>query len=184
MQSIWLIILQNLPAAILLIAGLVLVGAEMFLPGFGVPGIAGLVCLVLGVVFGARSLLTALLLILCIIVILCLMLIIAMRSAARGRISRSPLVLNSSTNAEEGFSSTEDESSLVGALGMAATALRPSGIADIDGKRYDVVTEGDFVKAGERVTVAATEGRRIVVRPAGNDAPASQEPLDIQKGQG
>jgi membrane-bound serine protease (ClpP class) len=53
------------------------------------------------------------------------------------------------------------------------TDLRPAGTAEINGERMDVVTEGDFVKAGATITVVRSEGFRHVVRLA---HPASQLP--------
>ena len=47
--------------------------------------------------------------------------------------------------------------------GVAETALRPSGAALIDGKRLDVVTNGDYVDAGTRIRVTGVTGNRIVV---------------------
>ena len=52
----------------------------------------------------------------------------------------------------------------VGAKGAAETPLRPSGKALFDGELIDVITEGDFVDAGEPVQVRLVEGNRIVVR--------------------
>lgn len=53
---------------------------------------------------------------------------------------------------------------LVGAVGEAVTPLHPGGIANIDGKKYDVVTEGDMIDRGTRIKVVAVEGNRIVVK--------------------
>lgn len=50
-----------------------------------------------------------------------------------------------------------------GAAGVALTPLRPSGAARIAGARLDVVTNGDFIEAGERVVVVAAEATRTVV---------------------
>lgn len=66
-------------------------------------------------------------------------------------------------DAEEG----EDvgwEASLVGATGTARSDLHPSGVVDIDGRRVDVVTEGEYVARGEPVEVVRDEGYRRVVR--------------------
>ena len=52
----------------------------------------------------------------------------------------------------------------VGARGLAMSSLRPSGTAEIDGRMVDVVTDGDWVRGGARVEVAAVEGNRITVR--------------------
>jgi membrane-bound serine protease (ClpP class) len=59
-----------------------------------------------------------------------------------------------------------DIDSLVGRHGVAETALRPAGKATIGGKRVDVVTDGGFLEAGERVVVAEVDGPKIVVRRA------------------
>jgi len=53
---------------------------------------------------------------------------------------------------------------LVGHAGVAETALRPTGKALVDGRRYDVVSEGDFVEQGAAIEVVEVTGARIVVR--------------------
>ncbi|MEM7168483.1 MAG: NfeD family protein [Planctomycetota bacterium] len=55
---------------------------------------------------------------------------------------------------------------LLGETGVTVTPLRPAGVAKIANRRYDVVTNGTFVEAGDRVSVVDTSGNRIVVRPA------------------
>lgn len=58
-----------------------------------------------------------------------------------------------------------------GAIGVALTDLRPAGAADFDGHRIDVVTEGDYVAAGERIVVLRAERYRRVVRRAPDSDP-------------
>ena len=58
----------------------------------------------------------------------------------------------------------DDERALDGRRGIAVTALRPSGLAEIDGARVDVVTSGEYVSAGEPVEVVRDDGYRRVVR--------------------
>ncbi|MFN4258091.1 MAG: NfeD family protein [Gemmataceae bacterium] len=53
---------------------------------------------------------------------------------------------------------------LLGAIGVAATTLRPAGMARFGDNYVDVVTEGSFVSAGARVQVIEIEGNRIVVK--------------------
>jgi membrane-bound serine protease (ClpP class) len=55
---------------------------------------------------------------------------------------------------------------LLGKVGVAKTTLRPSGKADIDGRLEDVVSQGEFLAAGEPVRVVAVEGTRVVVERA------------------
>ncbi|WP_272481760.1 NfeD family protein, partial [Rhodothermus marinus] len=54
---------------------------------------------------------------------------------------------------------------LVGKRGRAVTPLRPAGVVEIDGRRYDVVASGQFVSAGTPVEVVRVQGSRIEVRP-------------------
>jgi membrane-bound serine protease (ClpP class) len=53
---------------------------------------------------------------------------------------------------------------LLGRSGRATSYLRPAGVALIDGRRVDVLTEGDFVPAGSPIQVTRVEGARIFVR--------------------
>jgi membrane-bound serine protease (ClpP class) len=63
------------------------------------------------------------------------------------------------------YVSSSDFSSLRGMTGVAASFLRPAGVAQIDGKRVDVLTEGEFIAAGTPVRVMRVEGARIFVEP-------------------
>jgi membrane-bound serine protease (ClpP class) len=72
-----------------------------------------------------------------------------------------PLVLNAQITAR-----ASDGDALIGRHGITETALRPAGKVTVGGKRIDVVTDGGFVEAGERVVVAEVDGPRIVVRRA------------------
>jgi len=58
-----------------------------------------------------------------------------------------------------------------GAIGTALSDLRPAGVADFEGHRIDVVTEGDYIATGERVEVIRAERyRRVVKRAPGGQA--------------
>jgi membrane-bound serine protease (ClpP class) len=75
------------------------------------------------------------------------------------------LVLATGLSAESGFTSEPlQEHGLVGKTGVAASTLRPAGIADIDGKRVDVVSDGEFIEPGESIRVDHVDGNRVVVR--------------------
>ena len=52
----------------------------------------------------------------------------------------------------------------LGHRGSALSPLRPSGIADLDGERVDVVSDGAFLDAGTPIEVIRVDGNRIVVR--------------------
>jgi membrane-bound serine protease (ClpP class) len=53
---------------------------------------------------------------------------------------------------------------MAGLSGVALSDLRPSGRADVQGREIDVVTAGEYIAAGESITVVADEGYRRIVR--------------------
>lgn len=53
--------------------------------------------------------------------------------------------------------------SLHGKEGLAVTPLRPAGFATIEGRRIDVVTNGDMISSGDKIRVVDVEGNRVVV---------------------
>lgn len=57
-----------------------------------------------------------------------------------------------------------DYSHLVGAKGVAATDLRPSGKADIDHRLVDVIAEAEPLDRGTPIVVVDARGNRVVVR--------------------
>ncbi len=146
-----------------IIGGLIFVIIEMLHPGFGAPGIIGIILLVAGVVLYAQSLLQALILIVIILAVLGAALTLVLQSASKGRLSKH-LVLNNSIDDDVKFSGVDDLNYLVGSEGVALTVLRPSGTADFNGVRLDVVSEGDFIQKGSAVIIDKIEGLRIVVK--------------------
>lgn len=150
---------------VLIVIGIVLVVLEMFVPGFGAPGILGSVCLIAGILIKAQSAMEGILLTLVFLSILGGIFILVLRSATHGALYNSPLILRAAATKDDGFSAAEDMQVFLGKEGETLTVLRPAGTAEFDGIRLDVVSEGDFIPKGMRVRVSEVEGRRIVVRP-------------------
>jgi len=158
------IISINWAAGICLVLGLVFVTIELFTPGFGVPGITGLVLLFAGVIVGSDSVLEGIVLTIVIVLLLCLLFTIAVRSASSGALAKSPLVLKESTAKQDGFTSGEDLGYFLGREGVVTSMLRPVGSADFDGVKLEVLSEGEIIEAGVKVKVVKVEGRKLVVR--------------------
>jgi membrane-bound serine protease (ClpP class) len=75
------------------------------------------------------------------------------------------LVLDTGMTADAGYvSPPAADSALLGCVGIASSPLHPSGLALIDGRRIDVVSEGEYIDAGEPIVVARVDGNRVVVR--------------------
>ncbi|MDK2800920.1 MAG: hypothetical protein PWP27_2406 [Clostridiales bacterium] len=145
------------------IFGLGLVIFEMFAPGFGIPGISGTVLILLGVVLTAKSILQAVIIIIVIFTLLGIIFAIILRSAATGRLSKT-LILSDSMKKESGYIGTEDLELFLGKEGITTSTLRPSGAAEFDGIKLDVVSEGEFIPKGTKVKIINVAGRRVVVR--------------------
>ena len=76
------------------------------------------------------------------------------------------LLLKDSVHRDQGYLSAPNRDEMIGRHGVALTDLRPSGTAVFEGERIDVVTEGEWVKAGDAVVVMRAESYRHVVSPA------------------
>ena len=155
----------NFTIILCLISGVGLIVLEVFLPGFGVPGISGLILLGIGLAMTGTSYgaMAALGVLIAIIAIVAIAISVSLRSASKGALSKSALFLGK----DDAFKAAPDDMKVfLGKTGMARSVLRPAGIAEFDGVRLDVVTEGDFIDAGAQVTITQVEGGRIVVRKA------------------
>ena len=156
-------LIASLPSAVCVLLGMILIIVEVFLPGFGLPGIGGIVLVGAGVVmvgmhFGS---LTAVGTLLVIIAVLAVLISWVLRQASRGG-KRSDLFLQ---ERDELHTQQEDMKALVGKAGTTTSVLRPAGIGDFDGVRLNVVTEGGFIEKGQPIEIVRVDGSRIVVKP-------------------
>ena len=157
-------LIASLPSAVCVLLGMILIIVEVFLPGFGLPGIGGIVLVGAGVVmvgmhFGS---LTAVGTLLVIIAVLAVLVSWVLRQASRGGGKRSDLFLQERDDLR---TQQEDMKVLVGKSGTTTSVLRPAGIGDFDGVRLNVVTEGGFIEKGQPIEIVRVDGSRIVVKP-------------------
>jgi membrane-bound serine protease (ClpP class) len=76
------------------------------------------------------------------------------------------LILGSDTKAADGYVSapTEHDDELVGLQGVTVSELRPVGVGSFDGRRLDIIAEGEFINQHMTVKIISARGSRIVVR--------------------
>ena len=162
-------IAANLPILICFLIGIGLMVLEAFMPGFGLPGISGIILEVVAVALTwmNHGPVAAPGMTLIILSILAIAISMSLRSAANGKLSRSKLVLNDTESNEAGYRSTEDLEVFLGKEGVTTTVLRPTGMAEFDGVRLNVVSEGEFIQSGTQVQIVRVEGSRILVRTIG-----------------
>lgn len=150
-------------AIILFIIGLVFIIAEIFLAGFGVFGILGIVSLILGIVLAAYNTTLGLISVLIAIGINIILAVILVKYFGhRGLWNR--FILKEEQKNEAGYISSIKDRNLIGKEGKTITKLRPSGTVKIEGKRYDVVSEGNFIDFGVDIEVVDMDGTKIVVQ--------------------
>lgn len=152
------------PAILCLMLGLGLIIYEMFTPGLHMPAILGVLALIAAVVLRAKTVTDGLITLVLVLIILAVLAFFFWRSLTKGKLSRSAVVLKESIVAVS--TDRQDARSLIGREGVCLSALRPSGNADFDGQRVDVVSEGEFLQKGTRVIVERVEGLRVLVKAA------------------
>ena len=166
-------------AMLLFIMGLILLGLEIFVfPGFGAPGIVGILCMLAGLglvtidripqtgsewgelgskvsqyMFGMVGAVG-------------LAFLIARflpKVPYANRMLLAPPAENTHGVAND-LPGGSEAAGLLGAIGTTNTTLRPAGVVRFADKFVDVVSDGGFIPAGTRVQVIAVEGTRIVVK--------------------
>ena len=160
------LIAANLPIIICFVVGVGLLILEAFMPGFGAAGITGVVLEIITLVMTwfEHGPVATLAMLMIELLVLAIAISTSLRSIASGRLSKSSLVHSESESNEEGYRSTQDLAVFVDKEGIASSVLRPTGIADFDGVRLNVSSEGDFIPAGTKVRIVSVEGSKILVR--------------------
>lgn len=148
------------------VVGTALVITEAFIPGFGIAGISGIILEGLAVFFTGRRFGTgpALLALLGVLIVVGVSVFISYRSAMKGRLSKSPLILKE-TETPAGSKPASTETPWLNREGVVVTPLRPRGFIEIDGKRLNAASSGAFLAPGTPVCVIGTEGDHLVIRP-------------------
>jgi membrane-bound serine protease (ClpP class) len=168
----WLVQLAGWEELLLFGSGLVLLILEIFvIPGFGVAGILGISALLAGLslslIGGGASwefILKATSRVIFSLLIALVASLLMLRFLPRLPFGRR-LILQTGLSAGEGYASApEGDLSWLGKSGTSLTPLRPAGMADIDGQRVDVVSDGEYLDSGVPITVSRVDGNRIVVR--------------------
>lgn len=165
--------LANIWEILVFIIGLILLIIEIFyIPGFGFLGILGIVLMIGSIFFGligdfpivSENDISNALIQLAASLVASIIFLFILWKFLPGIPIWGRLILSTSEEQTEGFVSNPDFSHLIGKRGKALSQLRPAGIAIIDDKRYDVVTEGEFVSKDEEIEVIQTIGSKIVVK--------------------
>jgi membrane-bound serine protease (ClpP class) len=168
----WLVQLAGWEEILLVGSGLVLLAAEIFvIPGFGVAGVLGIAALLSGLslslIGGGATwdfILKAVGRVIFSLLLALIGSLVLLRFLPRLPFGKR-LILETGLAAGEGYASPpETDQNWLEKVGKTVSPLRPSGIADVEGQRVDVVSDGEFIEAGEQIVVSRVDGNRIVVR--------------------
>ncbi|MRG86635.1 NfeD family protein [Salinibacillus xinjiangensis] len=155
--------LAGFEALILLIAGIVCIAIEFFVPG-GILGIIGVGAILVSLFMSGADLGHMAMSVSIAILVSIIVSVILFKKVGLEKGLLRNIILSERTTTEKGFVSTINRLELIGLVGKTLTPLRPSGTAIFDDERLDVVTEGGYIQQGKEVKIVKVEGSRIVVR--------------------
>jgi membrane-bound serine protease (ClpP class) len=168
--------LSGMLEIILFFIGVILVLLEIFfIPGFGIPGISGILLILLSITMSLvehipggsiipptthieNAIMT--------MSLTCFLSAVAMIFLTRFLPNTSffdRLTLSASISDTVQLTSVAMNDVFEGAEGTAVTELRPAGIADFNGRRIDVISNGDFISKGSNVKIAEIHGNHVEV---------------------
>jgi membrane-bound serine protease (ClpP class) len=149
---------------ILFLVGIILMVLEIFVvPGFGVTGIGGLLAIFASLYFLFPTPDIALMVLATVFILSVIGTVIIVRVFGTSKLWHR-ISLEESQTKDLGYIAAPKDIAILGKAGYTLTTLRPAGIVEVDGDRFDVVSEGGFIAKGEEVEIIKVEGSRVVVR--------------------
>ncbi len=163
-------------AVLLLLAGIGILTAEVFIPSGGLLGLVTFLTLIVSLMFAYRAWGTSHP---NVFWVFCSSLLVLVPSAVGTafyllpRTSMGKQVLLEAPLAEEltpFAKETRHLQDLIGQFGRTVSPLTPGGLVTVNGERMHAISEGLIVEPGQSVEVLQVQGARLLVRPA--DPPA------------
>ncbi|OGK06739.1 MAG: hypothetical protein A2W80_10430 [Candidatus Riflebacteria bacterium GWC2_50_8] len=158
--------LAGLETIILFTVGMLLLLLEAFvIPGFGLTGISGILCVCFSIIMVFGGVYMAMTAIAQMLTYSAIIMLLLYRWGPKFKFF-DKFVLKEQMSTEQGCVAIEPNQydHLLNLEGVAASTCRPAGIAKIGDERYDVFSDGDFIEKGARIVVRKVEGNKIVVR--------------------
>ncbi|AVX20019.1 MULTISPECIES: NfeD family protein [Carboxydocella] len=149
---------------IFMIGFLALLVEILVIPGFGLVGLAGILFMLFALYLALHAPGAVLAALALAILVAAVVLYWAWRRMEEKRLLNQ-LILTDNQESKAGYLAPDPSwQKLVGKSGLTLTPLRPAGKVEIAGQVVDVVSEGEYLPGGVKVTVIKVEGQRIVVR--------------------
>ncbi|PWG81788.1 NfeD family protein [Pararcticibacter amylolyticus] len=161
----------------LFLVGVILLLLEIFvIPGFGVAGIMGIICIIGGLVLslvlndwfdftvtGSEQISSAAMLVMGSMVLAIVVCVFVGKSLLKTPVFQR-LVLQDEQRSQMGYVSGRQRDEMLNKTGYAKTDMRPSGKIEIEGKWYDAVSLDGYIDKGTEVVVEKQENYNVFVR--------------------
>lgn len=162
---------------ILFLGGIALLILEIFvIPGFGVFGIAGIICMIVGLamslvlndffdlsVSGSERIVQSFLIVLGSIIGSIFLSVVFGGNILRSKAFQR-LVLQDEQQSAKGYQVNKPNFELLGKAGFAKTDLRPSGKIEIDGEWYQAISNDGYIDNGTDIVVSKIENYNLIVK--------------------
>ena len=148
---------------VVLVIGILLIGIEFYMPGFGVPGITGTICTAAGVYLTGKDTSQRIIVGIIAIVIVAVMLVISIIIFSSKNF-KSPIKLDTDLQGKNVFIEEQDMEYLIGKQGVAITDLRPAGKGEFDGVTLDIFSANYFIKKDTKLIITSIENNKIMVK--------------------
>ncbi|MCX7703780.1 MAG: hypothetical protein N2234_06750 [Planctomycetota bacterium] len=153
----------------LAVGGFILLFMELFLPS-GILGVAASILMTAGVILAfVESTLFGVILLVVLVVAVPFVVWRILKILPKTSIGKAILLEGPSSHEEVATQPEIELRKLAGKQGTATSQLRPAGIAEIEGKRYQVISEGMIIDEGTKIEVIDVSGNRIMVRAVRDD---------------
>ena len=148
---------------VVLVIGIILIGVEFYMPGFGLPGISGTIFTAGGIFLTGRTISERILTGVISIIIIAVMLVISILLFNSKKI-KSPIKLDTDLQGRNLFIEEKDMEYLIGKKGTAVTDLKPSGKGEFDGVKLDILSSDSYIKKGSALVISAIKNNKIIVK--------------------
>lgn len=173
-------------AILLLIVGLGILTAEIFVPSGGLLGLITFLTLIVSLIFAYRAWGTShpnFFGVFCVMILLLVPTVVILGFYMLPRTSFGKKILLDAPEEQDLVPFSQEAQRyerLIGRFGTALTLLNPGGLVNVDGERLHALSEGLSVDPGTSVEVVDVQGTSIIVRPGTEPRPESKtavEPL-------
>ena len=145
------------------IVGISLLSLELFIPSFGIIGVAGLALTTYSVMDSFTDPKTGFFVIIATGLAVVITMTIFVKLGFRANLFDS-YVLDVKEKNKNKVYKNKDLSKLMGSVGISKTILRPSGRIEIDGEIYDAMARAEFIEKSRVISVIDVKDGHIIVK--------------------